>query len=57
MMSTLQEILEEELADGATEDDPVVQQLRRQIAAEETGKTSEELYITGSVKKGQPNGA
>jgi hypothetical protein len=52
MMNTLQEILEEELADGATEDDLVVQQLRRQIAAEETGKTSEELYITGSVKKG-----
>jgi hypothetical protein len=52
MMSTLQEILEEELADGATDDDPVVQQLRRQIAAEESGKTSEELYITGSVKKG-----
>ena len=52
MMSTLQEILEEELADGAGEEDPVVQQLRRQIAAEETGKTSEELYITGSVKKG-----
>ena len=50
---TLNEELQEELAAGATEDDFVVQQLRRQINAEKNGKTLQDLYVTGSVKKPQ----
>ena len=41
---SLQEILEEELAEGFGEDDPVVQNLRRQIDAEERNASSEEMY-------------
>lgn len=47
----LTEALEEELAEGAGEDDFVVQNLRRQIAAAEIDKTAEELYVSGSVRK------
>lgn len=50
-MSTLEAQLERALARGATDDDFVVKQLRRQIAAKNSGKTSRDLYITGSVKK------
>lgn len=51
MANTLEQQLQDELADGASEDDFVVKQLRRQIAAKQTGKTSQQLYVTGSVKK------
>lgn len=51
MANTLEAQLEQELAKGATDDDFVVKQLRRQIAAKNSGKTSRDLYITGSVKK------
>lgn len=51
MMNTLEQQLERALAKGKTDDDFSVKQLRRQIAAQETGKTSQELYVTGSVKK------
>ena len=30
---------------------PAVQMLRNQIAADKSGKTFQELYLTGSVKK------
>ena len=49
-MLTLQEQLERELKENG-ESDPVVQMLRKQIAAEKSGKTFQELYLTGSVKK------
>ena len=48
---TLENLLQDELDDGATEDDFVVQQLRRQIAAEQSGKTFEQLYVSGSVNR------
>ncbi len=51
MMPTLEDELQEELNDGATEDDFVVQQLRRQIAAKQSGKTFEQLYVSGSVNR------
>ncbi len=51
MRTTLEQLLQEELATGASDDDFVVKQLRRQIAAEQSGKTSQQLYVTGSVKK------
>ena len=49
-MHTLQEQLERELKENG-ESDPVVQMLRKQITAEKSGKTFQELYLTGSVKK------
>ena len=52
-MSTLQEQLVREIQKRG-EDDPLVQMLRNQIAAEKSGKTFQELYLTGSVKK-QPH--
>ena len=48
-MSTLQEQLER-LVKRKGEQDPVVQILRNQIAAERSGKGFQELYLTGSVK-------
>ena len=48
MRITLEQQLQEELAEGAS-DDFVVKQLRRQIAAKRTGKSFRELYVTGSV--------
>jgi len=53
MANTLEAQLQQELAEGATDDDFVVKQLRRQIAAKKSGKTSQQLYVTGSVKKEQ----
>ena len=41
------------------EDTPYVQMLRDQIHAQETGKSAEDIYITGSVKRPKeapPNG-
>ena len=49
MRITLKQQLQEELADGASNDDFVVKQLRGQIAAKRTGKSFRELYVTGSV--------
>ena len=47
----LEEELQDELNEGNSEDDFVVQQLRRQIAAKKSGKTSEQLYVSGSVNR------
>ena len=33
------------------EDTPYIQMLRDQIHAQETGKSAEDIYITGSVKR------
>ena len=41
--------LQEELAEGASDDDFLVKQLRRQIPTKRTGKSFRELYVTGSV--------
>ena len=49
-MSTLQEQLDR-LIQRKGEQDPLVQMLRNQIQAEKSGKTSQELYLTGSVKR------
>lgn len=49
-MLTLQEMLDEEIKLKG-ENSPLVQMLRNQIEAEKSGKTSQELYLTGSVKK------
>jgi len=49
-MLTLQEQLEREIRENG-ESDPVVQMLRNQIQAQKSGKTFQELYLTGSVKK------
>ena len=51
MANTLEQRLQRQLAQGATDDDFVVKQLRRQIAAEKSGQTAKQLYVTGSVKK------
>ena len=51
MASTLEQRLQRQLAQGATDDDFVVKQLRRQIAAKKSGQTAKQLYVTGSVKK------
>jgi|APSaa5957512493_1039668.scaffolds.fasta_scaffold516391_1 hypothetical protein len=50
MATLLEERLEEELALRGP-DSFVVQQLRNQIHAQTTSKSTAELYITGSVKK------
>ena len=52
-MLTLQEQLEMEIKQNG-ESDPLVQMLRNQIQAEKSGKTFQDLYLTGSVKK-QPS--
>ena len=49
--NTLEKMLQKQLNKGEGEDSFIVKQLRRQIAAQATGKTAEELYVTGSVKK------
>ena len=49
-MSTLQEQLDR-LIERKGESSPLVQMLRNQIAAQESGKTFQDLYLTGSVKK------
>ena len=49
MALTLEQSLEQCLAADKTDDDFVVKQLRRQIAAKRTGKSFRELYVTGSV--------
>ena len=49
MRITLEQQLQEQLAEGASDDDFVVKQLRRQIVAKRTGKSFRELYVTGNV--------
>jgi len=49
-MSTLQEQLDR-LIKRKGEQDPLVQLLRNQIAAERSGKGFQELYLTGAVSK------
>ena len=51
MANTLEAQLQRRLDKGATDDDFVVKQLRRQIAAEKSGKIVKQLNVTGSVKK------
>lgn len=55
MMPSLEDDLQKRLDKGYTEDDFVVQQLRRQIAAKKSGKTSEQLYVSGSVNRPKQN--
>ncbi len=52
-MLTLEELLKERVQ-RLGQDHPAVQMLRNQITAEKSGKTFQELYLTGSVKK-QPS--
>ena len=52
-MSTLEQQPAEELQEHG-EDDFVVKQLRRQIAAKNSGQSARDLYVTGAVKKVQP---
>jgi len=52
-MSTLEQHLERRLAQHG-EDDFVVKQLRRQIAAKNSGQSVFDLYVTGAVKKAPP---
>jgi hypothetical protein len=52
-MLTLEEMLKEEIQ-RLGQDHPAVQMLRNQMAAEKSGNTFQELYLTGSVKK-QPS--
>jgi hypothetical protein len=49
-MLTLEELLKERVQ-RLGQDHPAVQMLRNQITAEKSGKTLQELYLTGSVKK------
>ena len=49
-MSTLEQQLERAIVQQG-EDSFVVQQLRRQIAAAKSGQSTEDLYVTGAVKK------
>jgi hypothetical protein len=51
-MLTLEEMLKEEIQ-RLGQDHPSVQMLRNQIAAEKSGKSLQELYLTGSVNNGQ----
>ena len=50
MNKTFEQQLERALERGKTVNDFSVQQLRRQIAAERTGKSFRELYVTGMSK-------
>ena len=47
MATSLKQQLQEELVEGGSDDDFVAKQLRRQIAAQRTGKSFIELYVTG----------
>ena len=49
--NTLEARLSRLLDKVTTDDDFVVKQLRRKIAAKKSGETSKKLYVTGSVKK------
>jgi hypothetical protein len=49
-MLNLEEMLRER-EQRLSKDHPAVQMLRNQVQAEKSGKTFQELYLTGSVKK------
>ena len=49
-MNSLQEQLDQEVQKRG-QDSRVAQQIRNQIAAEKTGKSAQDLYITGSVER------
>jgi hypothetical protein len=49
-MLTLEQLLEEAIARKGA-DSRSVAELRRQIAARDSGQSAQELYITGSVAK------
>ena len=49
-MLTLEEMLKDR-EERLGQDHPAVQMLRNQIAAEKSGKTLQEVYVTGSLKK------
>jgi len=49
MRITLEQQLQEELAEGGSDDDFSVRQLRRHLATKRTGKSFGELYVTGRV--------
>jgi hypothetical protein len=49
-MSTLQEQLAREIQRRG-ENSPVAQMLRNQLQAQKSGKSLQEMYLTGSVKK------
>jgi hypothetical protein len=52
-MSTLAEQLKREIAEQG-EDSPLVQMIRNQIAAEKSGQSFQEMYLTGAYKKPTP---
>jgi len=51
MSNSLENLLSDALANGKTEESFSVKQLRRQIAAKQSGQTSQDLYVTGSYKQ------
>jgi hypothetical protein len=51
MNNSLENLLSDALANGKTEESFLVKQLRRQIAAKQSGQTSQDLYVTGSYKQ------
>jgi hypothetical protein len=53
-MTYLEELLAERIAEVG-ENAPSVRHLRNQIAAEKTGKSTKELYLSGSVKRKKPS--
>jgi hypothetical protein len=55
MTSSLEEELRDEQEAGASNDDFVVQQLRRQIHAQKTNKSFGELYVSRSSKPKKAN--
>ena len=52
-MSTLEQMLEKAIA-RTGEDSRRVAELRRQIAAKNSGQSAQDLYVTGAIKKAQP---
>lgn len=52
-MSTLEQMLEKAIA-RTGEDSRRVAELRRQIVAKNSGQSAEDLYVTGAIKKAQP---
>ena len=52
-MSTLEQNLERRLAQHG-ENDFMVKELLRQIAAKNSGQSTQDLYVTGAVKKAPP---
>lgn len=51
MMNTLEAQLREELKESKGQETFSARQLRRQIAAQQSRQTSQDLYVTGSYKR------